>query len=116
MPDIREALARIITEHEHVDASCRACPGVPFFYREEHSDHVAELIERELSGVIEWRSSAEPGVWMVAQSIPNEGITQAVPYATEVEALRVVNRSGYGEDVHAYFVPFGKEIREVMHR
>jgi hypothetical protein len=66
----------------------------------------------DAGGSVEWSGSAEPGVWIVAQSIPYEGITVAIPFATEVEALRRVNQDGYG--AYAYFVPFGKDLREVM--
>ena len=54
------------------------------------------------------------GVWIVAYDIPYEGITLAIPYPSEVEALRAVNNGvGYGQ-AHAYFVPFGQDLREVM--
>ncbi|WP_305780042.1 hypothetical protein [Nocardia nova] len=54
------------------------------------------------------------GVWMVASNIPYEGITLAIPYPSEVEALRAVNKGvGYGT-AHAYFVPYGHDLGEVM--
>jgi hypothetical protein len=54
----------------------------------------------------------EPGVWMVAgTSWGYEGPGYAIPYATELDALRAVNEETY---LRAYFVPFGKDLQEVM--
>ena len=70
---------------------------------------MSDLSTREQS-----RAEEVEGAWIVASAIPYEGITLAVPYPNEVEALRAVNRGvGYGQ-ARAYFVPFGRDLREVM--
>ncbi|WP_280371112.1 hypothetical protein [Nocardia wallacei] len=51
------------------------------------------------------------GVWMCAHSYPVEGITVAIPYASELDALRHANSGDVGR---AVFVPYGKDLREVL--
>lgn len=52
------------------------------------------------------------GVWILAGRIWGyEGPSWAIPFATEVEALRAMN-AGDGERV--YFVPFGVDLQAVM--
>jgi hypothetical protein len=53
----------------------------------------------------------QPGVWMLAEDIPFEGIVKAVPFATETDALRAGNDDKFAE---VYFVPFGSDLREVI--
>ncbi|MFD3748357.1 hypothetical protein [Nocardia sp. NPDC058633] len=52
------------------------------------------------------------GVWIVAGRIwGHEGPGWAIPFATEIEALRAVN-GGDGERV--FFAPYAVDLREVM--
>ncbi|MGW5387173.1 hypothetical protein [Nocardia sp. NPDC003963] len=52
------------------------------------------------------------GVWVVAgTSWGYEGPGWVTPYPSELEALHAANQE---EFVRAYFVPFGKDLREVM--
>ncbi|MFJ1461811.1 hypothetical protein [Nocardia sp. N2S4-5] len=52
------------------------------------------------------------GVWIHANHYPHEGIVMATPYANEIEALRAANATGIGGRV--VFVPYGKDLREVL--
>lgn len=55
----------------------------------------------------------QPGVWIVADTWwGDEGPGETIPYATKLEALQAVNDAGWQR--RAWFVPFGKELREVM--
>ncbi|MBF6138095.1 hypothetical protein IU501_34570 [Nocardia otitidiscaviarum] len=50
MSDVREALARLLYQHEKVGRSCigcRACPELEFMNGHQHAEHVAELIAAE---------------------------------------------------------------------
>lgn len=62
------------------------------------------------AGSMDWPGH-DGGVWMYAHEIPHEGITMAVPYATEVDALRAANAGDYGRVV---FVPFGTDLKDVL--
>ena len=55
---------------------------------------------------------AGPGVWIVAGTTWGyEGPSYVVPHASETDAMRAANDAEYQR---AYFVPFGKDLREVM--
>lgn len=56
------------------------------------------------------KDAGPEGVWMVGHFDWN-WITESV-YATEIEALRVVNGRGYGE---VHFLPFGVETSDASH-
>lgn len=59
-------------------------------------------------------SNEQHGVWIVADHYwHTEGPGYAIPFDTEIDALRHVNCSG-GVPLRAWFVPFGKDLREVM--
>ncbi|BAD56351.1 hypothetical protein [Nocardia farcinica] len=64
---------------------------------------------------LDWPNSepaAEPGVWVVSGEYWGyDGPSQVVPYANEAEALRAANQESH---LRAWFVPFGKDLREVM--
>lgn len=75
--------------------------------------HRAELAQVDAPpALMDW-SDPPAGVWVYAVEYPHEGITQAVPCATEIEALRVMNteRNSSGRVV---FVPFGADLAEVL--
>lgn len=69
-----------------------------------------------MPAAVAWANPAPPaGVWMVAEAVPFEGITTAIPYATEMDALRAINSGvGYSDSLRAYFVPYGQDLREVL--
>lgn len=59
---------------------------------------------------VEAKGTAEPevvveGVWIVWSSVTKESINGIFPADAEINALRMVNRDGYG---HAEFQPFGE--------
>lgn len=52
------------------------------------------------------------GVWIVAgTSWIYDGPSYVIPYANEVDAMRVANQVDYQR---AYFVPFGVDLQDVM--
>jgi len=51
------------------------------------------------------------GVWMYVNEYPHEGITMAIPYATETDALRAANEGDVGK---AVFVPFGSDLKDML--
>lgn len=53
----------------------------------------------------------QAGVWVVAYRHWIDGPGEVTPYATELDALRAANREDY---VRVWFVPFGKDLRDVM--
>ncbi len=77
--------------------------------------HRAEIDQGDVvPAILEWRASVEPGVWLVADtSWGYDGLSQVVPFPTEVEAMRAANTNEY---LRAYFVPFGTDLREAMKR
>ncbi|MFE3229316.1 hypothetical protein [Nocardia sp. NPDC059228] len=56
---------------------------------------------------------AEPtGVWVVTDHYwPADGLSEVTPYPDEIEAMRAANADQFRR---AWFVPFGKDIRDVM--
>lgn len=47
MTDTRDALARVISDHQltgRISIGCRACPGLEFMHEGEHAAHVADMI------------------------------------------------------------------------
>lgn len=80
--------------------------------------HRAEVEQASIPtpAVITWSNPDPPeGVWMVAEAVPFEGITTAIPYASEMDALRAINSGvGYSDRLRAYFVPYGQDLREVL--
>ncbi|MFE3081814.1 hypothetical protein [Nocardia tengchongensis] len=51
------------------------------------------------------------GVWVVADRSWIDGPGDVTPYPDEIEAMRAANADEYRR---AWFVPFGKDLREVM--
>lgn len=51
------------------------------------------------------------GVWVVAYRSWIEGPGEVIPYPDEIAAMRAANEDEYAR---AWFVPFGKDLREVM--
>ncbi|MFD6357920.1 hypothetical protein [Nocardia tengchongensis] len=56
---------------------------------------------------------AEPttGVWVVADRSWIDGPGEVIPYPDEIAAMRAANEEQFRR---AWFVPFGKDLREVM--
>ena len=70
-----------------------------------------ELLEALMSGRPMF-PAAPTGVWVVADRYwGTEGPGEVIPYPDEMAAMRAANED---QSYRAWFVPFGKDLREIM--
>lgn len=82
MTDTREALARVISDHQltgRISIGCAACPGLEFMTAVDHAEHLADMIAEQFLVVARsdivgteygWQCTTVDGLPKAKQKVP----------------------------------------------